>query len=601
MEKHPDSLVVTPSPEIESLYDRAIEKSLKMMEVYPRKKKLQDRAFFLMGKAAFYKKDFRGSIGYMRELQSQFPSSPLIPESYLYVAKAHILDGNLIVAEEVITTILEKYSFLDEQNEVTLLLVDIAIRRGGRSQAIGLLQKIRASTQDKEKRLHILLRIAELHIELKQYQMAYNLLQKAQKSKSDPYLMFRIDRSIYHCYDAQDSLPQALQLLDKMLKNGSYRDHHSEILFYKGVTLRKMGRIAESLAIFEKLVESYDLERYADSTGIRGRAYYELALLHQMNRGDYESAKAAYEEAKKAQDSSIAQTASRRVLALEKLKKLRSPDSTKTITVEDRYIIGELFQFDLDEPDSAFNQFMELANAQQGDSSVRPRAMSMAGLIARTDLFDTLRSDSLLKLVVKEYQGSEYARKAQELMGVPVTVVTRQEMAERDFREAEKLYYEKGDVVEAVKSYYDVYHKYQDLDIAAKSLYAAAWHTDNDLQKNRVAMKLYEKLCDQYPQSEYCKNKAMPRLAIVKDTLEALRADGGEDQSGSEVEKKVISDKNDQPVGPVKSVLSSQQNGANTPSSAGENREQSRKDEGDENRASPEATPSDKQGASSQK
>lgn len=593
MEKYPDSLVVTPSQEIQSLYDRAIEKSLKMMDVYPREKKLRDRAYFLMGKAAFYKKDFTGSIGYMRELQAQFPSSPLIPESYLYVAKSHILEGNLGVAEEVITTILDKYPHLDDDNQIPLLLVDIAIRRGGRSQAIGLLQKIRISTQDKEERLLLLLRMAELHLELKQYPLAYNLLQKAQKSKGDPYLMFRVDRSIYQCYDAQDSLSQALELLDKMLKDRSYRDYHSEILFYKGVTLRKMGRIAESLAIFEKLVDSYDLQQYADSTGIRGRAYYELALLHQMNRGDYESAKAAYEEAKKAQDSSIARTASRRVLALEKLEKLRNSDSTKSLTAQDRYIIGELFQFDLNEPDSAFNRFRELADAQLGDSTVRPRAMSMAALIARTDLNDTLRSDSLLKLVIKEYEGSDYARKAQELMGVPVTVITRQEKAEKDFRKAEKLYYEKGDVVEAVKNYYDVYNNFQDLDIAAKSLYAAAWHTDNDLQKNRVAMKLYQKLCDQYPQSEYCESKAKPRLAIVKDTLEALRAAGGEDQNESEAEKKVNSDKNTQPVQPVKSAPPSQQNRTGPSPSAGESREKSRSKGKEGERPSPESSPED--------
>ncbi|MFP4164090.1 MAG: tetratricopeptide repeat protein [Chitinispirillaceae bacterium] len=533
LEKYPDSLVVAPSAEIESQYDRAIEKSLKMLDVYPRKKKLQDEAYFLMGKAAFYKNDFRASIGYMRELQVQFPSSPLVPESFLYMAKSHILDGNLSVAEEIIMQILTKYPHLDEDHQATLLSVEIAIRRGGRSQAINLLQKIRSSVLDENRQIDILLRMAELHIELKQYEKAYNLLRKAPRIRKFSYLMYRVDRSIYHCYDALDSLPQALELLDEMYRNRSYREYQGEILFNKGITLRKMGRIAEAMALFEKLVESYDLERYTDFKDIRGKAYFELALLHQMKRGDYEKAKEAYSEAQKAEDSFIAQTASKRVQALKKLKKLRNPDSNKTITAEDKYIIGELFQFDLEEPDSAFHQYTEVAQEQPSDTTLRPRALSMAALIARTDLKDTLRSDSLLELVIEEYENTGYARKAQELMDVPVSVITREEEAQRDFRNAEKLFYEEGDTVEAVKKYYNIYKKYSDLEIAPKCLYAAAWHTDTDLEKNRVAMKLYEELCEKYPDSDYCTKNAQPRLAVAEDTLEAIRAAKEEGQGNS--------------------------------------------------------------------
>ncbi len=522
LKKFPDSLVVTPSPQMVKNYDRAIEKSLKMMEVYPRDKKLQDRAYFLMGKAAFYKKDYKQTISRMRDLQAQFPLSPLVPESYLFVAKAYIQDENLGLAEEILQTVLEKYPYLDDNQQVTLLLVEIAIRREGRSQAIGLLEKVRASSLSEEKRLGILLKMADLQFDLKQYSKSYALLRTAHRSNKYPVLMYRLDRSIYFCYDAMDSLSQALKHVDGMIKNRMYREYQDQILFYKGMTLSRLGRIDDAINIFIRIVGTDSLAIASDTTGLKGRAHYELAQLYRINRGDYQSAMAAYQAASKSRDSLIARPASRKMKALEMLFALRS-DSTGAISSANRYSVGELFQFDLEMPDSALNQFLILCNDTSADSAIRPRALSMAAFIVRSDLKDTTRSDSLLKIVLNDYAGTEFARKAQEMMELPITVVTRQQEAEAKFREAENLYYKENNPVEAIKVYYDVAREYADLDLAPKSLYAAAWHTDNDLQKNRVAMKLYQELCDTYANSEYCIKYAQPRLSIAKDTIEARR------------------------------------------------------------------------------
>jgi outer membrane protein assembly factor BamD (BamD/ComL family) len=131
------------------------------------------------------------------------------------------------------------------------------------------------------------------------------------------------------------------------------------------------------------------------------------------------------------------------------------------------------------------------------------------------------RADSLLSIVIDEYPGGELAKRAQIEMDVQITVVTRRDLAERDFLAAEGLM--ESDMVEAVKAFYNVFKQYPDMDIAQKSLYAAAWNTDNALQKNRAAMRLYEELCDKYPQSPYCAESAAKRLAAAKDTLEARR------------------------------------------------------------------------------
>jgi TolA-binding protein len=521
MKKFPDSLVVTPSPQVEALYDRTIEKSLKMMEVYPKNKKHQPKAHYLMGRSSFYKKDFDVSISRMRDLQTEFPESRLVPPSLIYVAKSHIMLDNLAIAEEILLEILENYPEFDKHQEITLLLVEIAIRREGRSQALFLLQALNLSGMPIEKRLDIILKMADLHYELRQYTTALGLLRGAPRSKKHPYLMYRVDRSFYFCYDAMDSLDVALNHLNKMQRNRLYnREHKDEILFYKAVTLRKMGRIDEAIALLIEITQKCD-RATADASSLCGRAYYELALLYQLGTGEYALALEAFEKASRSGDPDAMARANARVIALRRLFELRMGDEEGVVSPQARYSIAELFWLDLQEPDSAYYHYMKLSHENGADSLLRPRSLIMAASVLRNEMGETARSDSLLNLVISEYPNSELAKRAQVEMDVEITVVTRRDLAERDFLAAEGLM--ESNMIEAVKAFYNVFKQYPDMDIAPKSLHAAAWNTDNALQRNRAAMRLYEELCTRYPESRYCIESAAPRLAAARDTLEARR------------------------------------------------------------------------------
>ncbi|MBN1128148.1 MAG: hypothetical protein JXA71_04145, partial [Chitinispirillaceae bacterium] len=125
--------------------------------------------------------------------------------------------------------------------------------------------------------------------------------------------------------------------------------------------------------------------------------------------------------------------------------------------------------------------------------------------------------------LIAEFPGSDYVRQARRDMSSAAGIKSRKESAEESFRAAEKTWVEKNDVKTSVTMYYDLYRNFSDLDIAPKSLFVAAWLTDNELQKKKTAKSLYEKICDRYPKSLYCTDEAKPRLKTVLDTLEALR------------------------------------------------------------------------------
>jgi len=522
MRVFPDSLVVTPSEGMVKQYDRAIEKSLKMMDVYPKDKKRQDRAHFLMGKAAFYKKDFPVAVGRMRDLQADYPQSPLVPESWVYVAKSHIMMDNLAIAEEILQRLLREHPQLDRNQEVTMLLVEIAMRRGGRAQALALLEAIRRGSLPLEKRLDIVLRMADLNYDLRQYQKALDLLRGAPRSKKHPYLMYRIDRSIYFCLDAMDSLEPALAHLTVMQRNRAYADQRYEIAYYRAVALRRLGRADEAIAVLEEIrkVCGKQAGGKADTASLCGRASYELARIY-LERGEYDKAALALEEAGRASESPVASSASARLWALKRLKELRTPDSSGRVSAEARYSVAELFRFELETPDSAYSYYMELSSDTAAADSVRPRSLLAAAFVARYQMENAARADSLLAVVAAEYDGTDYARRAQIEMDIEVTVVTTREKAEREFRSAEALM--ENDAVEGVKAFYNVYTQYPDMEIAPRSLHAAARYTESALGKNMAAMTLYEELCEKYPESVYCKTGASPRLATARDSIAVRR------------------------------------------------------------------------------
>lgn len=546
MRNYPDSIVVTPTQEIAVKYERAIEKSIKVIETYNKKKKWHDDALFLMGKAYFFKKDMAKAIRRFNELQQDFPSSPFIPESYLYMAKAYIEDDNLNKAEEVIEMILQKYPALDKEQQVSMLMMEIAVRRHGNAQAILLLEKAFKSVKSEEKRIDLILRLAELYIEMKQYHKAIVLLEHTPRKKNFPEQSYRMDKALVNSYIEIDSLQKALSLVESMRMKKKYEDHKSEILFKKGIILAKLGRTDDAIFVFEEITSKLDSAKVQNDTCyICSQALYELALLYQNKKADMENAKKYYSLSSQSKDTSHKVISKQRLDAIDMLHRLREgKDSLDGPKSSRLYKIAELFKYELKEPDSAYAQYLTIINDSSSDSALISKALSAAAFVVREELNDSVKADSLYRIILANFPATDYAKDAQKQLRMKVTIKTRQDSAYDAFCRAEDLLYKKGDIKGSVQSFYNVFKTYSDLSIAPKSLYVAAWLTDDLLQKKRTAKMLYEKVCEKYPTSEYCKEQAHYKIQTVLDTLKVLEAG----KKATETDKKRTKEKKDNTV-----------------------------------------------------
>jgi tetratricopeptide (TPR) repeat protein len=526
MRQFPDSIIIKPNDEIIRKYDRTIEKSKKVIELYEKDKKWHDDALLLIGKAYYYKRENTPAVRKLTQLQKEFPSSPLIPESYFYMAKAYLDLGEFDKAEDLCNILLQKYPSYNKKNEVSLLLVEMAIQRGGRSQAIGLLEKAKKSVRSEEQRIQILLRICELYVDLKQYEKAIALLQKAPRNKDYPQQSFRMDKALFTCYSELGKYDKALQLVDIMVKKKMYEEYHKELLFMKAMVLKRLDRIDDAVTVLKKITSGIDsTDAGKDTSTVVGKAFYELALIYQYKKSDFVQAQKYAILAVQSRDSSVKIQASLlrdAYLQLEKLKNER--DSSLEAEKLRFFKIGELFRFELNEPDSAYKRYITIVQNSPDSFKIIPMALSAAAFVAKNNLKNKKRADSLFRVIITKYPASDYGKLAQKELSQPITILTRQDSAYQAFRNAEMfLYGKEPNAKKAITAYYNVFRTYPDIDIAQKSLFTAAWLIDEVLQKNKTARDLYAKLCKRYPESMYCKNEAKPRLDAVEKAIAELK------------------------------------------------------------------------------
>jgi len=591
MLNYPDSIVVMPGADAKAKYDRAIEKSVKVLDVFPKDKKWHEYAYFLLGKSYFYEKETSKAIRWFRLLQQEYPASAMIPESYLYIGKAYLVNEDIDKAEETLNYVLATYPQLDKDQKVSLLMVEAETQREGKSQAIKRLEQVCRTVRSADKKCEIMIWVAEMYMDLRQYDSAITMLSKTPRVTKKTMQEYRIDRDIVTCYTEADSISRALALLDEMRERRKYESYKRELKYDKGIILERIGKTDEAITAFKEVIGPTDSATVqADTSQMVGKALYELGLLYQKRKCNFREAQKCFRTIndRKGRDTAVALAATARMIAIQHIADLRKllneaetwnlpdfhdagklpagrdtsklsavRDSTKLLALRDSthtafkkgiraadttkktvlpdttkyrvnradtmYKIGELFYYDLDEPDSAIRQFLHCAADSSADSIHRPKAICAAAYIEKYSLKDTVRADSLFALVLARYPEDENARRVlTELKDVPDSVVTtRKGRAFSAFRAAEKKYLNEGDIKGAVQAFFNIYKEYSDLEIAPKSLYVAAWLTDNDLRMKKTAKTLYEKICERYPKSIYCTAEAKPRIQIALDTMKA--------------------------------------------------------------------------------
>ena len=297
-------------------YQKAIEKSSKLIEMYPNSKYVDD-ALLMMGKCYYYIEEYLNARRRLEELRTDYPDSELILEANLWLAKTDLA--------------LEQY---DEAR-------------------VGL-EAFFSSEVPKKLRGEAYFYYGRLHQEQKFFETAVDAYQKSIEAdvgdlKAEALYVIGVN------YDSLGMYDKASEFYHEVVKADPVLELHFEAEFKYAQMIKKLGRYDESISLYERLLGE---ERYktwfpelqlevAACLALKGdidgamiayqdiileykktihsaRAYYMLGQLYEEQQYDYDRAQDAYAQVQREfRQSSVGDSAETRRRDIQRFQALK--------------------------------------------------------------------------------------------------------------------------------------------------------------------------------------------------------------------------------------------------------------------------------------
>lgn len=189
-----------------------------------------------------------------------------------------------------------------------------------------------------------------------------------------------------------------------------------------------------------------------------------------------------------------------------------SPDSLKNLIARTEFELAGLLFLEMNLPDSALAWYKSLVQ-DYPSSMLTPRAYYAMAEIYRTEN-DTSKVDSLYKIILSQYDKSEYAEQVKKILGMEITS-TDINQADSVYRSALELF-QVGETKKALHKFDQVVKLYPNSPLVPKSLYAIGWILETVVVDNDSATSIYKKLIKEYPTSVYA-TEVKSKVAVKED------------------------------------------------------------------------------------
>lgn len=230
----------------------------------------------------------------------------------------------------------------------------------------------------------------------------------------------------------------------------------------------------------------------------------------------------------------------------------RTPEEVRRSYKKNSYQLAEYFLITYANYDSAevlFHKFLSTFS----DSLLSPKAYYSLYFIYNTVDKDSLKADSIASIITNRYRDTIYGRK---LLGLDVKKSDpKEEKIKNIFEDAEKLFSEKK-YEQAINLYNNVAKQDSGSIWAIKSLYAAAYISENFLKNNTSAYDYYTQLATLYPTSEQgkiakIKIKPVPKPVEKQKEKKIIPGTIQKDTKIKGIKNRLLLDKKEKPKKPV--------------------------------------------------
>ncbi len=176
--------------------------------------------------------------------------------------------------------------------------------------------------------------------------------------------------------------------------------------------------------------------------------------------------------------------------------------------VETRFLLAELYAYELNRPDSALHEYLLIAD-QHPNSEYAPRGL-LACASLEFERGDSTAGEGYLQRLIEEHPQSPQAAAAAEMLDFPIDL---SQNALGLYSRAESLAFEGSNLDSAIALFRYIADNFPDL--APKTSYAVAWALDrHQKDEDSSAFYAYEFVSEQYAQSVYA-TAAKDRMGLM--------------------------------------------------------------------------------------
>ncbi len=487
-------------------YNKAIEKSDKVLEKYPNSKWYDD-ALYVNGISHYYTKNYNRAEKRFRELLAEFPEFKDIKGVRIYLAKTKLKLGDEAEAMTLFEKMFAESVEKTVKGDAAMSLGEYYFENKDYETSRKYFQSIVDSLGDEKDKLAAQKYIADGYFTRFKYKDAldnYLKILALESGLDEEYqATFRAGECSYFLNDIEKGMDYFYQLAE----NPDYYDSLGQVKLQLALGHELDGDILLAEAIYQEV----SIESSGNAAG--ATANYNLGLIYQFDYEDYKMAKSYYDKAKNRKvEESIYKDALQRSSDIGKLEQFLNRyvlDTSSTREEIDsaaatQYLLGELYFFQLDKPDSAYQEF-EYIIKNFPESYLAPQALIAMATLQRDYYNDTLAFDSTLRIVLRDYIRSDFAPEAIDLLGLAGTAIDTG-YARYYYHKAEQFAFEEGNIDSANHYFNFIADSFPESNLNIQAKYASIWINEEFASPGDSSLYYtYVDFVDSFPNTVYGK------------------------------------------------------------------------------------------------
>jgi TolA-binding protein len=480
-------------------YSEAIKKASKVLQNHP-KSKYADDAILLIGKAFYHTGEYARAKEKFVELATVFRESPLVGESRYYLGMCEYYLEYPERARTILEEVAGKSNDADLRDRARFMLARIPFEEERYDEALPGLGAYLSGSPDPGRALSADSMIAVSYWELGRYDSARAAYGRLAGRADDIEMKYEALYRFSECAYEAGSFAQGVAEFRRLAGDDKFLVHRPLCEYQVAVGLRFIDSIHEAIEILQRVAKDNP------NTEAAARSYFALGEIYEAQGDSLKLAQQYFRDAGKAwtRDAELAaatvkySTEIAQLLALQGV--IKGADSSGF--AESHFLLGELYLRQLNEPDSAREQF-RLVVDEFAESEYAPLAILNLAEVSRGEGDDSSLSVALWRTLVERYPNGEPAMAARRRLGLPPPT----DVAASDVllaQAAERMLLDLNRPDSALSLYRRLTDEFPTSRYAAQALYAQAWILEHHFAgDDSTVYRAYKFVADQYAATRY--------------------------------------------------------------------------------------------------